>query len=254
MPFPKTYRTNIWWAVIVSCIVGLVAGKGTITRTAIVALVVFAGTSGYAVAWEHKWLKGIKGKTRVTVVICLFMGLAFWAMWPPHGLSVSPESVTYNSEGTSQYYLFTVKNNEDEAVYVAEVALRVRSSALNTNSFQIYVPSSSLKPMYEHSAFSDICGMFAAEKKSNRPLFLFQVFYLAPHETREIGLTHVGSGGATTIDAIPSAYKTTAQPGTADPYKQTCTYYGLQNEDIVIHGEFMLAMDGRVATFDMDKH
>jgi hypothetical protein len=57
MPFPKTYRTNLWWAVIVGCIVGLLAGKGTITRSAILALIICGGTAGFLVAWEHKWLK-----------------------------------------------------------------------------------------------------------------------------------------------------------------------------------------------------
>jgi len=249
MPFPKTYRTGLWWTVIASSAFGLVIGKGAIPRVSI-GLVVFAGTLGALfVAWEHQWLKGGK-KFAVVPLILLVASVFFWFVWPPHGLSVNPESVTYNSPDTSQNYFFSVKNNEDEAIYVAEIKLKVVSSALNTNSYQIYVPTSSLRPISDHSNFSDICGMIAVDKK-NRPIFLFQIFYLAAHETREISLTHVGPGGSTTVYAIPSVYKTDPQPRTAESNKQVCTYYG-PDEDIVNHGTFIVAMDGHVEVFDTD--
>jgi hypothetical protein len=223
MPFPKTYRTNLWWAVIVSCVVGLLAGKGTITRVAIMALVICGGVAGFLVAWEHKWLKGIKGKLKVTVTILLMMAVAVRAMWPPYGMRVTPESVTYDPANTSQNYVFTIKNNEEETIYVAETEFKIDSPNLTPTDFQVYVPLSSLKPMYERSAFSDICGMFAMDKQ-NKPLIVVQIFYLAPHETREISLTHIKAGEAT-VRAIPSVFKTTPQPRIADPYRQTCTYY-----------------------------
>lgn len=224
------------------CVVGLLAGKGTIARVAILALVVCGGAAGFLVAWEHKWLKGPRAELRVTVTIFLMMGLAIWVMWPPHGIGVTPKIVTYDPNDTSQNYTFTIKNNEEETIYAAETKFKIDSPNLTSSDFQVYVPLSSLKPMYERSAFSDICGMFATDKQ-NKPLIVVQIFYLAPHETRQISLTHMKAGEAT-VHAIPSVFQATPQPRMADPSRQKCTYYA-PGEEIVFRGGFIVSMTGQ---------
>jgi hypothetical protein len=184
MPFPKTYRTALWWTVIASAVFGLIAGKGTIPRISIVCLLFALAFGSGLVAWEHQWLKG-KRKFWVIPTIFFVTAAFFYFGWPPRGLSVVPESVTYDPNDTAQNYIFTVKNNEDEPLYVAQIKLRISSSTLTTSDFQVYVPPTSLRPMYERSGFSDICGMFAEDSKS-RPILLVQFFYMAPHEVREI--------------------------------------------------------------------
>ena len=225
-----------------ACIIGLLAGKGTIVRSSIVAIVVCGGVAGFLSAWEHKWLKGTKGKLRVTIAIFSMMAVAVWVMWPPRGIAVTPESVTYDPNDPSQNYTFTVKSNEEKTIYAAETEFKIDSPNLTSTDFQVYVPLSSLKPMYERSAFSDICGMFATDKQ-NKPVIVVQIFYLAPHETREISLTHTKLGQAT-IHAFPSVFTAVPQPRIADPSKQKCTYYA-PGEEVVFHGGFIVSMTGQ---------
>jgi hypothetical protein len=92
--------------------------------------------------------------------------------------------------------------------------------------------------------------MFATDKQ-NKPLIVVQIFYLAPHETREISLTHTKYGEAT-VHAIPSVFKATPQPRIADPYKQKCTYYA-PGEEIVFRGEFIVSMTGQEIIPDAPK-
>jgi hypothetical protein len=82
MGFPKTYRTNVGWAMSVGAVLALIAGRETITRVAIIGLVIFGASGATWSAWEHKWLHG---KTRwIAGVLLIWGGISLfgWFSWP----------------------------------------------------------------------------------------------------------------------------------------------------------------------------
>jgi len=240
MPFPKTYRTNLWWAVIVTAALALAAGIGALTRPAIVALLLTGGTGAFLVAWEHQWLRGWKLKLLVIPLILLTMGGFFKLVWPPNGISITPESVTYDSVDTN--FIFISKNNEDTTLYTVEFKFKGDSPSLSSKDFQIQIPSSSLKPIIEGSPASDICGLFLHDHE-NRPVLLVQFFRMTPHETREISWTHI-KPGRVKLDALPSVFSSKTQPRIGNPLQRSCTFTA--DEQLTVDGTFFVMMNGNV--------
>src|ERR1700730_9904082 len=107
MPFPKTYRTALWWTVIASAAFALVAGKGTIPRISIVLILCSGVIGAHLVAWEHQWLKGWR-KLFVIPIILLVATAFFFLVWPPHGISVTPDVVVYDPSDTKENYIFAI--------------------------------------------------------------------------------------------------------------------------------------------------
>jgi hypothetical protein len=82
MEFPKTYRTNLGWAMAAGAAIALIAGKETIAHGAIIALVVVGGIGGTWAAWEHKWLRGRFKCGAVLLLMWGGMGAIGWWVWP----------------------------------------------------------------------------------------------------------------------------------------------------------------------------
>jgi hypothetical protein len=133
---------------------------------------------------------------------------------PPHSslmpkpiakaVTIKPYQVTFgvSNPGSpttlSDTYLFRISNNSDDDVYAVSFKLRVHSKSLSTENFKFDVPKSSQKPIDENdpnaSKFGDIGGMDCTDMEG-RPVFFRVIMHLAPHESREVTLTHINPVG-----------------------------------------------------------
>lgn len=82
-------RLGLEWSIVPAVIVTLIAGQGTLAKSAIWCLVVFGAGAATTAFWEHGWLR-LRSPGRAASLVAVAwasMGLLGWYVYPPGNLA-----------------------------------------------------------------------------------------------------------------------------------------------------------------------
>jgi hypothetical protein len=115
MAFPKTYRTNVGWALSTGAILGLFSNLRNEQR-AVISLAIIGALGFLWSAWEHQWIRfNLKSIPKALVILGLFFLIAL-IVWPPPiraHLRVYRYDVSPPQNGNAPYFNIYVRNDGD---------------------------------------------------------------------------------------------------------------------------------------------
>jgi len=151
-------------------------------------------------------------------------------------LEVTPEKVMFEGEIPEHMpmtHTFRVANKSEEILYSVNFILRIKSSDLTGDDFEVHLSPGSRKPQGDLSSgaqhLADVQA-FLAYDTTGLPVFCFYMNKLAGHDFREVTITRTRNGNAT-VAGQAGFFTTDPEPQSTKGDKVTTKFH--PNEPLI---------------------
>jgi hypothetical protein len=121
----------------------------------------------------------------------LFAFLDWYLISPNRSIKIAPVDSYYDAGPGWHSNVFTVTNKSEDDLFEVEVRFRIQPKTSSALDFKLQIPRPSRKfiEAVGHSDTGDIMGYYC-RTANDQPFVLASIYHLAPHETRNLVLTH----------------------------------------------------------------